>query len=87
MPIGKLAAHLCASSGRALASWRNIAITHIDRARIGHGRNSAALQLVFEKFGIDYCCDGKRPLAEARNAANLSVYRGIPVDKNRGFPA
>lgn len=28
---------------------------------------------VFEKFGIDYCCGGKRPLAEACNAANLSV--------------
>jgi regulator of cell morphogenesis and NO signaling len=28
---------------------------------------------VFEKFGIDYCCGGKRPLAEACNAANLSL--------------
>lgn len=28
---------------------------------------------VFEKFGLDYCCGGKRPLQEACNAANLSV--------------
>jgi regulator of cell morphogenesis and NO signaling len=28
---------------------------------------------VFEKFGIDYCCGGKRPLKEACNAANLLV--------------
>lgn len=28
---------------------------------------------VFEKFGIDYCCGGKRPLLEACNAAKLSV--------------
>lgn len=28
---------------------------------------------VFEKFGIDYCCGGKRPLAQACHAANLSV--------------
>jgi regulator of cell morphogenesis and NO signaling len=28
---------------------------------------------VFEKFGIDYCCGGKKPLREACRAANLSV--------------
>lgn len=28
---------------------------------------------VFEKLGIDYCCGGKRPLAEACHAANLNV--------------
>lgn len=28
---------------------------------------------VFEKLGIDYCCGGKRPLAEACRAVNLNV--------------
>ena len=28
---------------------------------------------VFEKFGIDYCCGGRRPLAEACTAGNLEV--------------
>jgi regulator of cell morphogenesis and NO signaling len=28
---------------------------------------------VFEKFGIDYCCGGKKPLAEACGAAGLQV--------------
>lgn len=28
---------------------------------------------VFEKFGIDYCCGGRKPLAEACEAGNLEV--------------
>ena len=28
---------------------------------------------VFEKFGIDYCCGGNRPLDEACAAANLNI--------------
>jgi regulator of cell morphogenesis and NO signaling len=28
---------------------------------------------VFEKYGIDYCCGGKKPLAEACAASNLEV--------------
>ena len=28
---------------------------------------------VFEKFGIDYCCGGRKPLAEACTAGNLEV--------------
>src|ERR1700690_2814457 len=28
---------------------------------------------VFEQFGIDYCCGGRKPLAEACNAGNLEV--------------
>ena len=28
---------------------------------------------VFEQFGIDYCCGGRRPLAEACSASNLEV--------------
>jgi regulator of cell morphogenesis and NO signaling len=28
---------------------------------------------VFEKFGIDYCCGGRKPLAEACAASNLEV--------------
>jgi regulator of cell morphogenesis and NO signaling len=28
---------------------------------------------VFEKFGIDYCCGGRKPLAEACSAGNLEI--------------
>lgn len=28
---------------------------------------------VFEKFGIDYCCGGRKPLAEACEASNIDV--------------
>ena len=28
---------------------------------------------VFEQFGIDYCCGGRKPLAEACTAGNLEV--------------
>ena len=28
---------------------------------------------VFEQFGIDYCCGGRKPLAEACTAANLEI--------------
>ncbi len=28
---------------------------------------------VFEQFGIDYCCGGRKPLAEACEAGNVDV--------------
>ena len=28
---------------------------------------------VFEEFGIDYCCGGRKPLAEACAAGNLEI--------------
>ena len=28
---------------------------------------------VFEQFGIDYCCGGRKPLAEACAARNLEI--------------
>jgi regulator of cell morphogenesis and NO signaling len=28
---------------------------------------------VFEQFGIDYCCGGRKPLSEACTAGNLEV--------------
>ena len=28
---------------------------------------------VFEQFGIDYCCGGRKPLAEACAAGNLEI--------------
>ncbi|HXS75666.1 MAG TPA: iron-sulfur cluster repair di-iron protein [Terracidiphilus sp.] len=34
--------------------------------------NPASIR-VFESFGIDYCCGGRKPLAEACEAKNLSV--------------
>jgi regulator of cell morphogenesis and NO signaling len=34
---------------------------------------------VFESLGIDYCCGGKRPLAEACQRANLSVDRVLAL--------
>ena len=32
---------------------------------------------VFEQFGIDYCCGGRKPLAEACAAGNLEVAKVI----------
>jgi regulator of cell morphogenesis and NO signaling len=35
-------------------------------------RNPQSIR-VFERFGIDYCCGGRKPLAEACSAGNLSI--------------
>jgi regulator of cell morphogenesis and NO signaling len=37
--------------------------------------NNPATVRIFENFGIDYCCGGKRPLREACQSANA------PIDK------
>jgi regulator of cell morphogenesis and NO signaling len=39
---------------------------------------------VFEAFGIDYCCGGRKPLAEACAAKNLSVDAVIEALENTG---
>ena len=36
-------------------------------------RENPAAPRVFEKFGIDYCCQGDRPLSEACRTANLAI--------------
>jgi regulator of cell morphogenesis and NO signaling len=42
---------------------------------------------VFEKFGIDYCCGGKKPLDEACRAANLPVQEVIAALEIASSPA
>lgn len=42
---------------------------------------------VFENFGIDYCCGGKKPLDEACRAANLSVTDVIHALETAASPA
>ena len=42
---------------------------------------------VFEQFGIDYCCGGKKPLDEACRAANLSVQDVINALETATGPA
>jgi len=42
---------------------------------------------VFEKFGIDYCCGGKKPLDEACRAANLPVNDVIEALETAASPA
>jgi regulator of cell morphogenesis and NO signaling len=36
-------------------------------------RENPVAPRVFEKFGIDYCCQGDRPLSEACRTANLAI--------------
>lgn len=43
--------------------------------------NPASIR-VFEAFGIDYCCGGRKPLAEACEAKNLSVETVIAALEN-----
>jgi regulator of cell morphogenesis and NO signaling len=43
--------------------------------------NPASIR-VFEAFGIDYCCGGRKPLAEACEAKNLSVDAVIAALEN-----
>ena len=49
--------------------------------------NPASIR-VFEAFGIDYCCGGRKPLAEACEARNISVDSVITaLEKGAGYPA
>ena len=41
---------------------------------------------VFEFFGIDYCCGGKRPLAEACRQANVAAEQ-VLAELQRPVPA
>ncbi|HYL76723.1 MAG TPA: iron-sulfur cluster repair di-iron protein [Bryobacteraceae bacterium] len=41
---------------------------------------------IFESFGIDYCCGGKRPLAEACQHANVAV-DGVMAELQRPAPS
>jgi len=42
---------------------------------------------IFEKFGIDYCCGGKKPLDEACRAANLPIHDVIQALETAASPA
>jgi regulator of cell morphogenesis and NO signaling len=42
---------------------------------------------VFEQFGIDYCCGGRKPLAEACIAGNLEIDAVIACIGSRGAGA
>ena len=42
---------------------------------------------IFEKFGIDYCCGGKKPLDEACRAANLPIRDVIEALETAASPA
>ena len=51
--------------------------------------NPASIR-VFESFGIDYCCGGRKPLAEACQAKNIpleSVISALESGPARGTPA
>jgi len=49
--------------------------------------NPASIR-VFESFGIDYCCGGRKPLAEACEARNISVDSVIAaLEKGAADPA
>lgn len=48
--------------------------------------NPASIR-VFEAFGIDYCCGGKKPLAEACEAKNLSLATVISALEQGTAPA